>query len=107
VFKVTVKEVKAPEETKIDDELAKKLGLEDLATLKERVREQLTEDFKGASRMHLKRRILDALDEVHSFPLPPAMVESEFQVPPSATTIRSRCCSAAAQQRCGAKRSSR
>ena len=34
VFAVTVKEVKAPEETKIDDELAKKLGLDDLATLK-------------------------------------------------------------------------
>jgi trigger factor len=78
VFKVTVKEVKAPEETKIDDELAKKLGLEDLATLKDRVREQLTEDFKGASRMHLKRRILDALDNAHDFPLPPAMVEHEF-----------------------------
>jgi trigger factor len=78
VFKVAVKEVKAPEETKIDDELAKKLGLDDLATLKERVREQIAEDFKGASRMHLKRRILDALDTAHDFPLPPAMVEHEF-----------------------------
>jgi trigger factor len=28
--------------------------------------------------MHLKRRILDALDKVHNFPLPPAMVEAEF-----------------------------
>src|SRR6185295_1790273 len=46
LFKVAVKEVKAPEETKIDDELAKKVGLDDLATLKERVREQLAEDFK-------------------------------------------------------------
>ena len=33
VFKVAVKEVKAPEESKIDDELAKKLGLDNLATL--------------------------------------------------------------------------
>jgi trigger factor len=32
---VAVKEVKAPEETKIDDALAKKLGLDDLATLKD------------------------------------------------------------------------
>ena len=78
VFKVSVKDVKAPEETKIDDELAKKLGLNDLATLKERVREQLAEDFKGASRMHMKRRVLDALDNAHDFPLPPAMVEHEF-----------------------------
>jgi len=78
VFKVTVKEVKAPEETRIDDELAKKLGLDNLATLKDRVREQLESDYKGASRMHLKRRVLDALDNTHTFPLPPAMVEHEF-----------------------------
>jgi len=78
VFKVTVKEIKAPVETKIDDELAKKLGLDNLTTLKERVREQLEGDYKAASRMHLKRRVLDALDTTHSFPLPPAMVEHEF-----------------------------
>jgi len=35
-------------------------------------------DFTRASRVHLKRRILDALDSSHSFPLPPAMVEHEF-----------------------------
>jgi trigger factor len=33
VFAVTVKEIKTPEEAKIDDELAKKMGLESLATL--------------------------------------------------------------------------
>jgi trigger factor len=42
------------------------------------VREQLENDYKGASRLHLKRRVLDALDETHDFPLPPAMVEHEF-----------------------------
>jgi len=78
VFAVTVKEVKQPEDTKIDDELAKKLGLDDLATLKTRVREQLADDYKAASRLHLKRRVLDALDNAHNFPLPPAMVEHEF-----------------------------
>jgi trigger factor len=78
IFAVTVKEVKAPEETGIDDELAKKLGLDDLTTLKERVREQLGSDYKAASRLHLKRRVLDALDSAHDFPLPPAMVEHEF-----------------------------
>jgi trigger factor len=78
IFAVTVKEVKSPEETPIDDELAKKLGLDDLATLKTRIREQLENDYKSASRLHLKRRVLDALDSAHSFPLPPAMVEHEF-----------------------------
>src|SRR5205814_10310701 len=32
-----------------------------------------------ARRMLLQRRSLDALDEAHSFPLPPAMVEAEFE----------------------------
>ena len=78
LFVVTVKEVKAPDEIKIDDELATKMGMPDLATLKDRVREQIKGDYTSASRLHLKRRILDALDSAHSFPLPPAMVESEF-----------------------------
>lgn len=79
VFAVTVKEVKAPEDTAIDDEMAKKFGLESLAVLKERVGEQLKREFAAASRTHLKRRILDALDTAHSFELPPTMVESEFE----------------------------
>jgi trigger factor len=78
VFTVKVKEIKKPDPLEIDDELAKKLGLESLGTLKERIRDQLKTDFGRASKMHLKRRILDALDKAHSFPLPPTMVEGEF-----------------------------
>jgi len=78
VFEVTVKEVKQPDPIAIDNELAKKMGLEDLATLKDRVRDQLKSDFGKASRLHLKRRILDALDAKHAFSLPPGMVEAEF-----------------------------
>ncbi|HJR57438.1 MAG TPA: trigger factor [Rhizomicrobium sp.] len=78
LFAVTVKEVQSPDALQIDDSLAQKLGLDTLATLKDRVRDQLKNDYSAATRMHLKRRILDALDKVHSFPLPPAMVEAEF-----------------------------
>jgi len=78
LFVVTVKEVKAPEEAKADDELAKRMGLQTIGELRERVRDQVKTDFTRATRVHLKRRILDALDTSHSFELPPAMVESEF-----------------------------
>jgi len=78
VFAVTVKEVKAPTDSKIDDALAQKLGMTDLSQLSERIRDQIKGDYARASRVHLKRRVLDALDAAHSFPLPPAMVESEF-----------------------------
>jgi trigger factor len=78
LFVTKVKQVSKPDELQIDDELAKKLGLDSLGTLKERVREQLKSDFSRASRLHMKRRILDALDEAHDFALPPKMVEAEF-----------------------------
>ncbi|HVY34582.1 MAG TPA: trigger factor [Caulobacteraceae bacterium] len=78
VFAVTVKDVKAPGEAVVSDETAKNLGLKDLAELRERVREQIKGEYGQASRMHLKRRILDALDKAHDFPLPPAMVDAEF-----------------------------
>jgi trigger factor len=78
-FDVTVKNVKAAGDVAIDDELAKKIGLESLAQLKERVKEQLQGEYARVSRMHLKRRILDALDTAHSFELPQGMVDAEFQ----------------------------
>jgi len=78
VFSVSVKEVKKPDPLVADDELAKRVGLDSLAALKDRVREQLKQDFARASRLHLKRRVLDALDTAHSFSLPPTMVEGEF-----------------------------
>jgi len=78
VFSVSVKEVKKPDPLVSDDELAKRVGLDSIVALKDRVREQLKQDFARASRMHLKRRVLDALDAAHAFSLPPTMVEGEF-----------------------------
>ena len=77
-FTVKITAVKAAGAVAIDDELAKQVGLESLDVLKERVRDQLKSDFSRASRTHLKRRILDALDESHSFDLPQGMVDAEF-----------------------------
>jgi trigger factor len=79
-FTVQIKEVKAPDALNLDDELAQKLGVPSLSALRDRVRDQLKLDFNRASRMHLKRRLLDALDAEHSFPLPQAMVAREFEM---------------------------
>ena len=78
VFDVKVVEVKAPEKVEIDDELAKKVGLESLAVLKSRVRERIEADYKRLSRSHLKRALLDKLDDAHDFELPKGMVDAEF-----------------------------
>lgn len=77
-FEVKVNEVKAPEEVAIDDELAKKLGLDDLASLKERLTERIETEYKQLSRGHLKRSLLDKLDAAHDFELPNGMVDAEF-----------------------------
>jgi trigger factor len=77
-FTVTVKEVKAPVEAALDDEFAKRLGMDSLDALKTVMRGQLENNYAATSRFKLKRALLDALDSKHDFDLPPRMVEAEF-----------------------------
>ncbi len=77
-FDVTVKTVKAAEPVTLDDKLANAVGMDSLPALTDAIRNQLKGDYARASRTHLKRRILDALDAAYSFSLPPGMVETEF-----------------------------
>lgn len=77
-FDVTVKEVEAPAEIKIDDELAKGFGMESLDKLKEAIREAIQRDFDTQSRRKVKKDLLDSLDAKYSFELPPSLVEQEF-----------------------------
>lgn len=77
VFECKIKEVKAPADAEIDDELAKKFGVEDLATLKGQIAERLEAEYAGAARAVMKRGLLDQLDSLVSFDLPPSLVEAE------------------------------
>ncbi len=77
-FDVTVKAIKAEAEAKIDDDFAKRIGIESLDKLKELLRSNLNQQYSGAARFKLKRALLDELDKAHDFPLPPKMVEAEF-----------------------------
>ena len=77
-FEVKVKEVRAPVDSAPDDELAKRLGLSDLAALREVLTKNLSEQYANNSRFKLKRQLLDELDTGHDFPLPGRMVEAEF-----------------------------
>lgn len=77
VFSCTIKEVKEPVAAEINDELATKFGAEDLAGLKTQVSERLEAEYAGAARAVTKRGLLDALDKLVSFDLPPSLVEAE------------------------------
>ena len=77
-FDITVKEVKVPAEAKIDDDFAKSLGLESLDKLKELFKGQIEQELNGLTRTYMKRKLLDQLAHGHDFPVPPSMVEAEF-----------------------------
>ncbi|TDT78080.1 trigger factor [Litoreibacter halocynthiae] len=77
VFECKIKAVKEPKAAEINDELAKQFGAEDLAALKAQVAERLEAEFGGASRAVLKRKLLDELDKLVKFELPPTLVEAE------------------------------
>jgi trigger factor len=77
-FETSATLVEAAQETVIDDEFAKTLGLESLDKLKQAARERLMAEFAGATRQRVKRTLLDRLDEAHRFEAPPSLVEEEF-----------------------------
>ena len=79
VFDVEVKEVAGPKDVPIDDEFAKKLGLEDLAKLREAVGDQIKNEYTNYSSAQVKRSLLDILDEKHKFEVPEKLVEQEFE----------------------------
>lgn len=78
-FAVTVKAVKAPKPAEIDDELAKRFGLESLDELKTNIRERLAAEYGQATRAIVKRRLMDALDAAVAFEVPPGLVDAEAQ----------------------------
>ena len=78
VFEVGIKDVREKQPAKIDDSLAAEVGLENLAELKQEVKERIARNYSMMTRQRLKRQLLDKLAETYSFPVPPGMVEIEF-----------------------------
>ena len=77
IFDCTISEVKEPVAAEINDEMAKKFGAEDLAALKTQIGERLEAEYGGASRAIMKRGLLDAMDTLVSFDLPPSLLDAE------------------------------
>ena len=78
-FEVDVKELRQRGAATIDDQLAEKMGVENLTALKQAIREAREREYAAMSRMHLKRRLLDALAERCDFPVPESTANNEFE----------------------------
>jgi len=79
VFDVKVTEVAAPKTADADDEFAKTLGVDSIDNLRSMLKEQLEVEYTKAARMKLKRELLDELERIHDFELPPSLVKREFE----------------------------
>src|SRR5690606_17773339 len=77
-FDIKVKEVAKATEQELNDETAKKLGIESLERLREIVREQIESQYGQITRQKVKRQILDALDNDYQFETPQKLVDAEF-----------------------------
>ncbi len=78
-FTVQVKSVETGIEPEINDAFAERIGLKNLAELRDRVRAQAQAEMDALSALQLKRDVLDALDAQYDFELPERLVDSEFE----------------------------
>ena len=78
-FDVKVKAVSKANKPEINEEFAAGLGAETLDKLKELVTAQIKREYEQASRMKMKREVLDALDNGETFELPASLVDFEFE----------------------------
>ena len=65
VFAVEVKEIREPKAIEVNDEFAKSVGEESLDALKESIKNRIKADYENASKLKLKRSLLDKLEELY------------------------------------------
>lgn len=78
-FATSLTKVEGAQDAPVDDDLAKKMGFEDVASLKDAIKERMGAEFAQMTAMKLKRDVLDALDKEYSFDLPEKLVDAEFR----------------------------
>lgn len=79
VFAVEIKELRSAKDVEINDEFAKSLGEENLDKLKEAIAGRIKGDYEAASKMKLKRQLLDNLDSNYNFDVPQGLVDAEYK----------------------------
>ncbi len=78
LFVTTIKEIRQIKKAEINDEFAKSMGKKSLDELKEEVKKHIASDYENASKMKMKRSLLDALDKAYKFDVPQKLVDMEY-----------------------------
>ena len=78
VFEVVVMDIQEKADASIDDELAKRLGFDDLDGLKDAIGQQINGQHATALRQLVKKNVLDALADRVAFDVPPSLYQQEY-----------------------------
>ena len=78
VFQCEIKKVSSPEESKVDDALAKSMGAENLEDLKSKVETQMTTEYSDLTKNLDKKNLFEKLQKIHDFQLPEDLIDAEF-----------------------------
>jgi trigger factor len=77
-FEVDVKSILTAKSLEINDELAKRYGLEDLTALKNKVKEEIAKDTSLAAKEKMKKELFDKLEIICDYEVPQGMINNEF-----------------------------
>ncbi len=77
-FEIVAKALKIAVVPPVDDALAEEIGFETLEDLRAAIVRQMQRELDAASRMRIKRDLLDSLSKTADFPVPASMAEAEF-----------------------------
>lgn len=78
VFRVTIKDIKEKRLPELDDEFAKLLGSDDIASLRARIADAIKARKESAARLDAEKKVMDALVGVSQVEYPPVLVEKEI-----------------------------
>ena len=79
-FEIKIHEIRHHILPELNDELAKEVGQESVAALKNHIREILEEQFADAAKREMRNELLDILGDKVKLDLPECLVEQEFDM---------------------------
>jgi trigger factor len=78
IFRVKVKDIREKRLPELDDEFARLLGSEDLASLRARIADAIKARKESMARLEMERKVMDALVGMSEVEYPPVLVEKEI-----------------------------
>lgn len=78
VYHAVVKNIKVRQLPALDDEFAKDLGKESVAALKEEIAKELEARMRASAEVEVENKILGALTEANTFPVPASFVKRQL-----------------------------